>query len=136
MPLQFLIPALLRVTSSAPSPSTSQSPAAHPLHSLLKPILLTSRGASQKYHDRIPQLLADESEPADAEEEYLWYAYHKDKLGEDEQPQSESESQREEYEAQERLKTAWLEKFERREYVPSCVSSPPLRLLTHPLAPR
>lgn len=111
MPLQILVPALLRVTGSSSSPSTSQSPAAHPLHSLLKPILLTSRASAQKHHERIPRILAEENEPTDSEEEYLWYAYHKDKIGEDDQPQDGQD----EYEAQERLKAAWLERFERRE---------------------
>ncbi|KAI0738259.1 hypothetical protein C8Q80DRAFT_1207971 [Daedaleopsis nitida] len=133
MPLRFLIPSLLRVTSTPSSPSTSQSPTAHPLHSPLGQILLTSRAASQKYHTRIPELLAEENEPADSEEEYVWYAYHKDKVGgEDAQPQDGQD----EYEAQERLKHVWLEKFERREWVPHVLSAPPprARVPSHKLA--
>ncbi|KAI0631392.1 DNA replication regulator SLD3-domain-containing protein [Trametes polyzona] len=108
MPLQLLLPALLRVAHS--SPSTSQTPSAHPLHSLLQPILLTSRASSQKYHNRISQLLAEEAEPADAEEEYMWFAYQKDKTGDAEPREGEDED-----EAHERLKHAWLERMERRE---------------------
>ncbi|KAI0700226.1 DNA replication regulator SLD3-domain-containing protein [Cerioporus squamosus] len=124
MPLQFLIRALMRVsaTAASPSPSPSEaeasapSPAAHPLHSLLKPILLTSRAASQKYQTRIRRLLLEENEPADPEEEYMWYAYHKDKIGSDDQQEhGQDQTQEAEYEAHERLKNSWLEKFERRE---------------------
>ncbi|RDX44496.1 hypothetical protein OH76DRAFT_1095240 [Lentinus brumalis] len=124
MPLHFLIPALLRVSATAQLPSprpaeaSTSSPAAHPLHSLLKPILLTSRAASQKYHARIRRLLLEENEPADSEEEYLWYAYHKDKIGgEDEQDggQNQATDKDAEYASHERLKNSWLEKFERRE---------------------
>ncbi len=124
MPLHFLIPALLRVSATAtlPSPSPAEasasSTAVHPLHSLLEPILLTSRAASQKYHARIRRLLLEENEPADSEEEYLWYAYHKDKIsGEDEQDSSQNQTteQDAECETHERLKNSWLEKFERRE---------------------
>ncbi|KAI0367080.1 hypothetical protein BV20DRAFT_1001082 [Pilatotrama ljubarskyi] len=110
MPLQFLIPALLRVANAPSSPSTSQNPTSHPLHSLLKPILLTSRASSQKYHTRISQLLAEENDPADTEEEYVCYAYQKDKVAGPDVKEGEDE-----YEAQERLKNAWLERMERRE---------------------
>ena len=137
MPLQFLIPALLRATSApgpaaaAPSPQEQQKEpepeqvAGHPLHSLLRPILLASRAASHKYHTRIPGVISEEGEPADPEEEYVWYAYHKDKVGGEDERQADRQD---EYEAQERLKRAWLEKYERREYVPT-----PFRC---PIAPR
>ncbi len=118
MPLQFLIPALLRATSASdPAATASQQVSGHPLHSLLQPVLLVSRAVSQKYHTRIPNVISEESEPADPEEEYVWYAYHKDKVGDDERPDGQDD-----YDAQERLKHAWLEKYERREYVPPCVS--------------
>ncbi|KAI1793673.1 DNA replication regulator SLD3-domain-containing protein [Ganoderma leucocontextum] len=111
MPLQFLMHALLRATSASdPAATTSQQVAGHPLHSLLQPVLLTSRAVSHKYHTRIPSIISEESEPADPEEEYVWYAYHKDKVGEDERQEGQDD-----YEAQERLKNAWLEKYERRE---------------------
>ena len=127
MPLQFLIPALLRATSAPGPAAAASSPqeheqereprqvAGHPLHSLLRPILLASRAASHKYHTRIPGVISEEGEPADPEEEYVWYAYHKDKVGEDERERP--AGGQDEYEAQERLKRAWLEKYERREYV-------------------
>ena len=131
MPLRFLVPALTRVSATATSTSTltltsplsakeastsSPSPGAHPLHTLLDSILLTSRAASQKYHARVRRLLLEENEPADSEEEYMWYAYHKDKIGTDEQESAHALSEEQaEYEAQERLKNVWLEKFERRE---------------------
>ncbi|KAI0668159.1 DNA replication regulator SLD3-domain-containing protein [Trametes maxima] len=111
MPLQFLPPVLLRVEiGSSSSPSTSQTPPPHPLHLLLKPVLLTSRASSQKYHSRIPQLLADEDDAADAEEEYMWYAYHKDKVAD-----ADAQDGQDEHETHERLKAAWLERMERRE---------------------
>ena len=125
MPLQFLIPAMLRVTTStspsSPNPSQQeherQPPTAHPLHALLSPVLLTSRATSQKYHTRIPQLFDEEKEPEGPEEEYIAYAYEKDKV-----PEEESS---EDFEAQDRIKVAWLEKYERREYVPPRVFAPP-----------
>ncbi|KAH9895650.1 DNA replication regulator SLD3-domain-containing protein [Cubamyces lactineus] len=111
MQLQFLIPALLRVEHASPSlPSTSQAPPSHPLHTLLQPILLTSRASSQKYHGRISQLLAEEHEPDDQEEEYMWYAYQKDKTVDVEVQEGQDE-----YDLYERLKKAWLERMERRE---------------------
>ncbi|KAI0324047.1 hypothetical protein GY45DRAFT_1263602 [Cubamyces sp. BRFM 1775] len=111
MQLQFLIPALLRVEHVSPSlPSTSQAPPSHPLHTLLQPILLTSRASSQKYHGRISQLLAEEHEPDDQEDEYMWYAYGKDKTTEVELQEGQDE-----YEVHDRLKKAWLERMERRE---------------------
>ncbi|KAI8977748.1 hypothetical protein BD414DRAFT_466612 [Trametes punicea] len=111
MPLHRLVPALLRVRhASSVSPSTSQAPMVHPLHGLLQPILLTSRASSQKYHSRIPQLLAEENDPTDAEEEYMWYAYQKDKSADADVLEGQDE-----YEVHERLRNAWLEKMERRE---------------------
>ncbi|KAI0773085.1 DNA replication regulator SLD3-domain-containing protein, partial [Trametes elegans] len=113
MPLQFLCHAIQRVVAPSPCPpSTSQppAPAAHPLHALLQPILLTSRAASQKYHDRLSQLLAEENEPANDEEEYMCYAYQKDKTFE-----VDLQEEQDEDEVQERLKKLWLERMERRE---------------------
>lgn len=125
MPLQFLCPAIQRVVAPSPCPpSTSQplAPAAHPLHALLQPILLTSRAASQKYHDRLSQLLAEENEPANDEEEYMCYAYQKDKTFE-----IDLQEEQDEDEVQERLKKLWLERMERREYVPRHVHAPLVR---------
>ncbi|OSC99627.1 hypothetical protein PYCCODRAFT_1394935 [Trametes coccinea BRFM310] len=111
MPLRFLVPALLRVAYALPaSPSISHTSMPHPLHMLLQTILLTSRASAQKYHSRISQLLAEETEPTDAEEEYMWYAYHKDKSADVEMPEGQDE-----YETHERLKADWLEKMEHRE---------------------
>ncbi|CDO76856.1 hypothetical protein BN946_scf185033.g53 [Trametes cinnabarina] len=113
MPLQFLIPALLRVVHASPtSPSGSRASMPNPLDTLLQPFLLTSRASSQKYHSRIPHVLAEENDPADAEEEYMWYAYQKDKSAD-----VEGQEEQDEYETQERLKSVWLERMERREYV-------------------
>ncbi|KAI0643415.1 DNA replication regulator SLD3-domain-containing protein [Trametes meyenii] len=106
---------MLRVElDSSSSPSTSQTPPPHPLHSLLKPVLLTSRASSQKYHSRIAQLLVEEDDPADAEEEYVWYAYHKDKIADTDADAGGQDGQ-DEHETHERLKVAWLERMERRE---------------------
>ncbi|KAI0824394.1 DNA replication regulator SLD3-domain-containing protein [Trametes gibbosa] len=108
MPLQLLLPALLRVADA--SPSTSEPSVIHPLHSLLQPILLTSRASSQKYSSRIPQLIAEESDCAQTEDEYVWDAYNKDKANEVHVPEGQDEN-----EAHEQLKHAWFERMERRE---------------------
>lgn len=97
----------------------------HPLHSLLQPILLTSRASSQKYHTRISQVLSEENDAADAEEEYMWSAYHKDKTSDVDIPEEQDED-----EAHERLKHAWLERMERREYVPHVLRATNTRPLT------
>ena len=131
MPLQFLVPAMLRVSSSSASSPGPSRGTAHPLHALLKPILLTSRAAGQKYHGRIPQRLLDESEPTDTEEEYIAYAYEKDKVSEAEHGQSDAPD----YDEQERIKAVWLEKFERRECVPPCVFAHPRSVLPLPTLP-
>ena len=96
--------------------------AAHPLHALLAPVLLTSRAAAQKYHTRIPQLFAEESPPEGPEEEFIVYAYEKDKVPEEEHhPPAAAEdgagAGADDFDTQERIKALWLEKFERREYV-------------------
>ncbi|EIW52549.1 uncharacterized protein TRAVEDRAFT_174632, partial [Trametes versicolor FP-101664 SS1] len=109
MPLPFLLPAMLRVAHA--SASTSDTPMTHPLHSLLQPILLTSRASSQKYHTRISQVLTEENDAADAEEEYMWSAYHKDKTSDADIPEGQDEDEAHD----ERLKHAWLERMERRE---------------------
>ncbi|KAH9847756.1 DNA replication regulator SLD3-domain-containing protein [Lenzites betulinus] len=108
MPLQFLLPSLLRVANT--SPSTSEAPATHVLHSLLQPILLTSRASSQKYSSRVPQLITEESDPVHTEDEYVWEAYSKDKTSEADVPEGQDED-----EAHDRQKHAWLQRMERRE---------------------
>ena len=95
--------------------------AAHPLHALLAPVLRTSRAAAQKYHTRIPQLFAEESPPEGPEEEFIVYAYEKDKVPEEEHHPPAAEdgagAGADDFDTQERIKALWLEKFERREYV-------------------
>ena len=68
MPLDSMIPALLLITF----PSTSSAPY-HPLHELLEPLLLTTRHASAKYHQELPQILAEGGGAGEVEETMMWY---------------------------------------------------------------
>ncbi|KAG0701499.1 hypothetical protein DFH29DRAFT_926188, partial [Suillus ampliporus] len=46
----------------------------HPLHAFIEPLLLSLRSAANKYHNELPQILADRSGPGEAEESMVWYA--------------------------------------------------------------
>lgn len=107
MSLRYLVPSFLRIR-----PVQTTSPAApHPLHDALRPLLLTPRTASQKYHTRISQILDEDGGSGDAEEAMMWFAYKHEKIDE-ENPENPEET---EMEAEERWKNSWLEKMERRE---------------------
>jgi len=55
-------------------PSTSSDACVHPMHAFLEPLLLTTRSVTQKYHQELPQILADGGGAGEMEETMMWYA--------------------------------------------------------------
>ena len=117
MPLRLLAPALLRVAPCAPA-----LVAAHPLRAALCPLLLTPRGAAQKYHTHIAQVLADDGGAGGAEEQLMWFVLKYD-AAEAEAGEGEDED------AAERWQQSLLERMERRE----CVRRPPHGVRSYPV---
>jgi hypothetical protein len=105
MSLQLLVPSLRRVSGL---PSSSQSP--HSLHSLLDPVLQTTRTISHKYHVELVQILQDGGGAGELEETMMWYALHHERLGD-----QDAESVNHEPWMNEKWRQAWLERLERRE---------------------
>ncbi|KZT28138.1 hypothetical protein NEOLEDRAFT_1167810 [Neolentinus lepideus HHB14362 ss-1] len=110
MPLQLLVPSLLRVSSE----SASASEGLHPLRALLDPLLLTSRSCANKYHVEVPQILADEGGSGDIEEGTMWFAVGYEK-GDEEEGSITMTSQDAQDNGEEKWKKKWLERMERRE---------------------
>ncbi|CAL1702895.1 unnamed protein product [Somion occarium] len=107
-PLQHLVPALLRTSLSAIPSSSSIS--RDPLRQILQSLLLTPRSASQKYQNHVTRLLEDEDAIPDLEANLLWYAVKYEKIDVDE-----NADERQQEVAEEKWKSAWLERVERRE---------------------
>ncbi|KAK0444404.1 hypothetical protein EV421DRAFT_1890578 [Armillaria borealis] len=111
MPLTLLIPSLLRVNIAS-----SSQPTTHPLHVLISSLLLTSRSAASKYHTDLPQLLSDGGGDGEIEETMMWYALSHEKADESEgQSRLGSVERAEELWMNEKWRTKWLERMERRE---------------------
>src|SRR5262245_40738160 len=64
MPLNLLVPSLLRVAPAQTGPP-------HPLHALLEPLLLGPRAAADKYRVELPQILADGGGAGEMEESMM-----------------------------------------------------------------
>jgi hypothetical protein len=119
MPIQLLVPSLLRV----PIPSTSHHPAGntpHPLHPLLEPFLLNVRAVTNKYHVELPQILTDGGGAGEIEENMMWFAFNYEKtevVGGDEENVCENGNVAGEEGAltEEKWRVQWLERLERRE---------------------
>ncbi|KAF9556485.1 hypothetical protein CPC08DRAFT_669781 [Agrocybe pediades] len=79
MPLNLLIPSMSRISV----PSTSDASQVHPMHAFLEPLLLTTRMVTQKYHEELPQILADGGGAGEMEETMMWYALTHEKADED-----------------------------------------------------
>ena len=107
MPLALLIPSLLRISSA----SLSSLP--HPLHTLLEPLLLTTRSAAAKYHVELPQILSDGGGAGEMEETMMWFAVNYEKGPE----QNNAHENVDEPWRDDAWRTAWLERMERRECV-------------------
>src|SRR5580700_10663674 len=103
MPLDGLVPSLLRVTSTTPTP--------HPLNELLEPFLLTPRSISKKYHVELPQILSNGGGAGEMEESMMWYTLNHEKVDEDEVAELEGPWINEEW------RKKWLERPEKRESV-------------------
>ena len=129
MPLNRLVPALLRLVSAGPridSGPSSETEARHHrrrrlsaarlLQDDLVPLLQTPRSIAQKYRTRVAKLLLLDDEDAETdgggEDEVMWYALKHDKAadaGEDEDEDEEA--------VEERWRKTLLDRMERRESV-------------------
>ncbi|KAG6877131.1 hypothetical protein C0993_010083 [Termitomyces sp. T159_Od127] len=106
MPLNLLVPSLLRVTAGHAEP--------HPLHSHLKPLLQTARTASLKYRVELPQILSNGGGAGEIEETMMWYALSYEKADDD--LWTRTTDLREGPWEDEKWRTRWLERMERREF--------------------
>lgn len=100
-PLPHLVVSLRRVEEQLPSSSSRQQ--IHPLHTLLEPLILTSRAASEKYHTELVQILADGGGAGEQEEQMMWFAWNYEKV--DESVDADDEKWRK----------CWLDRLEKRE---------------------
>lgn len=100
-PLPHLVISLRRVEEQLPSSSSCHQ--IHPLHTLLEPLMLTSRAASEKYHTELVQILADGGGAGEQEEQMMWFAWNYEKA--DESVAADDEKWRK----------GWLERLEKRE---------------------
>ena len=78
MPLQFLVRHILRPWPPSSNIGDSTS-ALHPLHAIVKPLLLSPRSAADKYHTRIARVLSGEHCTGDAEEKLMWFVLKHEK---------------------------------------------------------
>jgi len=109
-PLSLFVPSLFRIR---PLPdSTEDQP--HPLHAFIEPLLLSLRAAANKYHNELPEILADGGGAGEAEESMMWYAlgYEKTNASPEE---SESLNKEDSVMLEDRWRSAWLERMEQRE---------------------
>ncbi|KAH9923542.1 uncharacterized protein B0H18DRAFT_1179302, partial [Fomitopsis serialis] len=116
VPLRALVASLLRIQSPTTSPCSSSGVPSHPLHDLLRPLLLTPRSTSQKYHSRINRLIEDDRHSEDNEEQMLWLAYRNAKGdAELEQQTQDASGAVSMFDAEEAWKDRWLARMEQRE---------------------
>ncbi|KAG6890806.1 hypothetical protein C0995_003239 [Termitomyces sp. Mi166 len=106
MPLNLLVPSLLRITTESSEP--------HPLHSYLKPLLQTARTASLKYRVELPQILSNGGGAGEIEETMMWYALSYEKADDD--LWTRTADIREGPWEDEKWRTRWLLRMERREF--------------------
>lgn len=109
VPLQHLVPSLRRVVNL---PSSSQS--AHSLHSLLEPLLQTTRAITNKYHVELLQILQDGGGAGEIEETMMWYALHHEKATTQEL-HKDADTGSQELWMDGKWRQEWLERLERRE---------------------
>ena len=116
-PLPHLISNLQRVT-----PPVLDEESEHPLHTLLAPILLTTRTSSDKYNIDLAQILEDggsAEEDCEMEESIMWYAWSLEKVHDERTSGGEagSSTDTENVKESEAWRKTWLRKLEKREYV-------------------
>ena len=107
-PLSHLITSLKRVSSST---TESGRDSVHLLHTLLEPLLLSTRAATDKYHTELVQILENGEGGGGPEEAMMWYAWEHEKTETDGMDESTWRKQ-------------WLERLEHREYVRPCSLQP------------
>lgn len=112
MPLQLLVKALLKPWPLSFIPEAS-TPAFHPLHASVKPLLLTPRSTADKYHTRIARILSGEHCTGDAEEKLMWFVLKHEKPVDD-SAMNEHQSRDMDTVEDQRIQE-WLERMERRE---------------------
>jgi hypothetical protein len=112
MPLNLLLPSLLRVAAA-------QESSPHPLHVLLEPLLLTTNSASNKYRVELPQILSDGGGAGEMEETMMWYVINYEKGQEKAVPSDATRSSGalDDPWVNEEWRKDWLQRMERREYV-------------------
>ncbi len=111
MPLSRLTLALLRVSALFPAEFASSSGPdlkGHPLHGLLKPYLLTTRTAAEKWNATVPKLLAGEENHHFPQQDIMWFSLKYEKS--DEPMEGENPD-----DAEERWRVNWLRRMEQRE---------------------
>ncbi|KAJ3540191.1 hypothetical protein NM688_g6259 [Phlebia brevispora] len=111
MPLRRLALALSRVSSLFPeefASSSSSGEQTHPLHALLKPCLLTTRSAADKWNTTVPRLLENEENDGSSEHEVMWFSLKYEKV--EEPPNAENSD-----DTEEKWRANWLQRMEQRE---------------------
>ncbi|KAG1821058.1 uncharacterized protein BJ212DRAFT_1426765 [Suillus subaureus] len=110
MPLSVFIPSLLRI--QGPLDLAEDQP--HPLHAFIEPLLLSLRAAVNKYHNELPQILADGGGAGEAEESIMWYALGYEKVDASAE-RSEHLNRDDNAMLEDKWRSGWLERMEQRE---------------------
>ncbi|KAG1790244.1 uncharacterized protein HD556DRAFT_1393737 [Suillus plorans] len=110
MPLSLFIPSLLRIRGT-PNLAEDQP---HPLHAFIEPLLLSLRAAANKYHNELPQILADGGGACEAEESMMWYALGYEKV-DGSAERGEHLTGEDSAMLEEKWRSGWLERMEQRE---------------------
>jgi hypothetical protein len=103
MPLNLLIPALLRMKSSEQTHGS--------LSTCLEPLLLGSRAVTNKFHVELPQILSDGEGAGEIEETMMWFSLKHEKVAN----QDATAPSTEEPWLNETWRTGWLDRLEKRE---------------------
>ncbi|KAG1759292.1 hypothetical protein EDD22DRAFT_906895 [Suillus occidentalis] len=107
MPLSVFIPSLLRIRGTPDL--TEDQP--HPLHAFIEPLLLSLRATADKYHNELPQILADGGGAGEAEESMMWYALGYEKVDASAEHLNREDSAM----LEDKWRSGWLERMEQRE---------------------
>ncbi|KAG2035785.1 hypothetical protein BDR03DRAFT_961536 [Suillus americanus] len=110
MPLSVFIPSLLLI--QGPSDLAEDQP--HPLHAFIEPLLLSLRAAANKYHNELPQILADGGGAGEAEESIMWYALGYEKVDASAE-RSDHLNRDGNAMLEDKWRSGWLERMEQRE---------------------
>ncbi|KAG2336597.1 hypothetical protein BDR05DRAFT_1005729 [Suillus weaverae] len=108
MPLFVFIPSLLRIRGT-PDLAEDQP---HPLQAFIEPLLLSLRATANKYHNELPQILADGGGPGEAEESMMWYALGYEKVDASAEHLDREDSAM----LEDKWRSGWLERMGQREF--------------------